>query len=297
MRVTRRQFLKSILASAAALGLSQTDLFKLCEAFASATSPPVIWLQLSSCTGCSVSFLNWIDAATGSEADEVLLDSISLKYHPTVMAAAGQLAIDAAKNARTAGGYVLVVEGAVPAGLNGDYCHIWNDAGTPYPAKQAVLDFANNAAKIISIGTCSSYGGIPAAAPNPTSASGVSTLLSRTNLKKLVNIPGCPPHPDWFVGTVVDILTGNLGRLDSIYRPDKYYGATIHQNCPRAGAKKATDIGDPVKCFLSVGCQGRAASGDCPIRKWNNGINWCVGANTPCNGCTDPSFPVSGLYG
>lgn len=298
MKITRRQFLKGILASAAALGLSNSHLFRIYEAFADATtSPPIIWLQASGCTGCSVSFLNWIDSTTGHEADEVLLENISLKYHPTIEAAAGQLAIDTAKNARKtySGSYVLVVEGAVPTGLNGNYCHIWNDAGTPYTAKQAVLDFAATANNIISLGTCAAYGGIPAGAPNPTVASGVNTLLPWVDAKKVVNIPGCPAHPDLLVGTIVDILTGNLGKLDSIGRPVKYYANSIHQLCPRVCSKKANDIGE-AGCLIKVGCRGRSSKGDCPTRMWNNGINWCVGVNAPCNGCTEPDFPVAGLY-
>lgn len=292
MRITRRQFLTSVIASAAALGLSQSDLFKLCETFAAATSPPVVWLQASGCTGCSVSLLNYIDAASGGEIDEVLLDSISLKYHPTLMAAAGQLAVDTAKNARTAGSYVLVVEGAVPTGASGNYCHVWNDAGVLYTANQAVLDFAAKATKIISLGTCAAYGGIPKAAPNPTTASGVKALLPKADAAKVVNLAGCPAHPDWVIGTIVDIINGTLGKLDVSGRPIKYYPASIHP-CYRGGLAKATDIGQ-LGCMLGVGC--RKGVCDIPTRKWNNGMNWCVRANTPCIGCTDPAFPGGTFY-
>jgi len=290
MRITRRQFLKSVIASAAVLGLSNSDLFRLCEVFAGETSPPVIWLQASGCTGCSVSLLNYIDAATGREIDEVLLENISLKYHPSIMAAAGQLAVDTAKNARNAGGYVLVVEGAVPSA---DYCHIWEDAGIPYPCNQAVLDFAATAARILAVGTCASFGGIPAAGTNPTSASGVAAILPSTDAAKVINLAGCPPHPDWIMGTIVHILLGESIPLDSNKRPKEFYGSGIHP-CYRKPLGKATDIGQ-LGCFLDIGC--RRGNCDIPTRGWNNGINWCIRANTPCIGCTDPAFPNGTFYG
>jgi hydrogenase small subunit len=294
MRITRRQFLKGLLASAAVLGLSRSDLLRLQEALAGAGSPPVIWLQASGCTGCSVSLLNWIDAATGREIDEVLLEDISLKYHPTVMAAAGQLAVDTAKNARAtySGSYILVVEGAVPTGQNGNYCHVWEDGGTPYTAHQAVLNFAASAAGILAVGTCASFGGIPAAGTNPTAASGVASLLPKADANKVINLAGCPPHPDWMMGTIVHILLGDRIRLDSNRRPTEYYGSGIHP-CYRKRLGKATDLGQ-LGCFLDVGC--RRGNCDIPTRGWNNGMNWCVRANTPCIGCTDPSFPGGTFY-
>ena len=36
---------------------------------------------------------------------------------------------------------------------------------------------------------------------------------------------------------------------------------------------------------------------DCPIRKWNAsgpgdyGVNWCIGARSPCLGCAEPGYP------
>ena len=35
---------------------------------------------------------------------------------------------------------------------------------------------------------------------------------------------------------------------------------------------------------------GPKTHGDCPTRLWNSNVNWCVGANAPCHGCTDPEF-------
>ncbi len=294
VRLTRREFMKMVVAAAAALGLSRYDLLKIEKALASASSPPVIWLQASGCTGCSVSLLNYIDATTGREIDEVLLEDISLKYHPTPMAAAGDLAIATAKDARdtNANNYILVVEGAVPTGIDGNYCHIWKEAGIPYTAKQAVLDFGAKAKRILAVGTCAGFGGIPSGGTNPTTAVGLLDILPRADDAKVINLAGCPPHPDWMLGTIVKLILGQSIPLDSNNRPQQYYGKSIHP-CYRQSRPKATDIGQ-LGCMQTVGC--RRDNCDAPTRLWNNGTNWCVRANTPCIGCVSPTFPGTSFY-
>jgi len=119
-----------------------------------------------------------------------------------------------------------------------------------------------------------------------------------------VNIPGCPPHPDWFAGTVASLILNGLpgaDELDDNLRPHLFYGKLIHEYCPRRAyfdegkfAKKFGDEG----CLYELGCKGPITYADCPLRLWNNGTNWCVGAGAPCQGCTQPEFPdlVAPLY-
>ena len=78
MKISRRDFMRYAGAAAATLGLSGVELAQAAEVLASATSPAVIWLSGSGCTGCSVSLLN----AVNPTIDQVLLNTISLKYHP-----------------------------------------------------------------------------------------------------------------------------------------------------------------------------------------------------------------------
>ena len=42
---------------------------------------------------------------------------------------------------------------------------------------------------------------------------------------------------------------------------------------------------------MSLGCKGPVTHADCPIRLWNHGTNWCIGAGSPCIGCCEPGFP------
>ena len=296
MKITRREFLRYCGVTAGALGLSQLGLLRLTKALAAIDGIPVVWLQASGCSGCSVSFLNKVANDDGPAADDLLLNHINLKYHPTVMAAAGELAVASAEDALVAGGYYLVVEGAIPTANHGAYCHVWEDRLTrePVTALDAVREFSNSASGVIACGTCAAYGGIPAGDPNPTGCVGVRDIVDNG----VINIPGCPPHPDWIIGTIAHILSeGKIPKLDSLGRPRMYFGDTVHSNCPNRQLDKARQLGD-AGCLQNLGCNGQDTRADCPLRKWNNGISWCVGAQNPCQGCTEPDFPdrVSPFY-
>lgn len=293
MRISRRDFLKYSAAAAGALGLEASGLMQLQAVLAAESGPSVVWLQGQGCSGCSTSLLNSIHYAT---IDDLLLNTLDLEFHPTVMAAAGDLAVSAAEAAYTEGGYVLVVEGAIPVAHSGDYCTLWPGM----TVREAVQQFAQEAAFILAVGTCAAYGGIPAGYPNPTQAKGVSDVLG--GHYQVINIPGCPAHPDWVVGTIVHLLLhGRAPRLDSLGRPRDYYQDTIHSQCPNRQkyaeqALFATELGQP-GCYDKLGCNGQMTHADCPIRKWNSpaqgeyGVNWCIGANNPCQGCTEADFP------
>ncbi|MCK5173395.1 MAG: iron hydrogenase, partial [Planctomycetes bacterium] len=119
----------------------------------------------------------------------------------------------------------------------------------------------------------------------------------------VVNLPGCPTHPDWFVGTVSYILVnGTMPPLDSDGRPNQdpvnYFGQSVETHCiyDPDGPGKAKVLGQS-GCLKRLGCKGSRTYADCPSRKWNSpgvaqeGVNWCIQARTPCHGCTEPDFP------
>ena len=297
MNVTRRDFLKASAAITGALALKASGLLQLQKVMADgADVPPVIWLQGQGCSGCSVSLLNSVEYMT---VDDLLRDAIDLKFHPTVMAAAGDLAIGAAEAARDAGGYVLVIEGAIPAGEQGEYCELWPGM----TMLDAMESFAPGAIAVLAVGTCASYGGMSAGKPNPTDAMGVNDALDYLELEAtVINIPGCPSHPDWIVGTVAGLLavlagTGDMPELDRYGRPKEFFGEYVHENCPNKGMGRKAKVLSDSGCLAGLGCKGQQTHADCPIRKWNaggqgqTGVNWCVGARNPCHGCTDPDFP------
>jgi hydrogenase small subunit len=202
---------------------------------------------------------------------------LNLLFQATIMAGQGEPVIEVLKDTEKnrKGGYILVVEGAIPTAEDGAYGSIGEQGGKHLTIQQSVEELGKNALLTIALGTCAAFGGIPAAKPNPTACKSVKTVFDEKGIETLVvNIPGCPMHPDWFVGTVGAILISGAGalELDELGRPKLFYGQLVHENCPRRA-----DFD-----------KGKFAH---PLRQWNNGVNWCVKAGSPCLGCVEPEFP------
>jgi hydrogenase small subunit len=300
-QLSRRDFLRLSAGSTAALGLLLFRFPNFEKLLAAAVNEtPVIWIQGGGCSGCSVSALN----SLSPKIQDVLVSQIipgshvSLRFHPTVMAASGELAMKAMEDtAKNKGGYVLVVEGAISTKDGGVYCEVGEKDGHGIPLLEHLTTLGGDALAVIALGTCAAYGGIPAAAPNPTGSKGVRDVFTEKGIQTpVINLPGCPTHPDWFVGTVASVLIGGLSsvEVDDEGRPLAFYGKLIHDNCPRRGyfdaGKFAKSFSEPY-CLYELGCKGPVTHSDCPIRMWNSGTSWCVGANSPCIGCCEPGFP------
>lgn len=309
MSLTRREFLE---ASAGTLTVWGFSLWKVPMAAAAQRSAeqeriaeiPLIWLATGACTGCSVSLLNAASpTARFAFVGNVLPGHrVSPAFHTTLMASAGDMAMQALERLvqENSGRYVFVVDGATALDADGLYCTIGERDGRPIPAYELVRDFGRNALATLAVGSCASFGGIPAAPPNPTGAVAVRELFRREKIQNpIVNLPGCPPHPDWIVGTLSTLLLGGVEslRLDEHGRPAAFYSTLIHDNCPYRGhferGEFAERFGDH-GCLLKLGCKGPITHADCPIRRWNNGTSWCVQAGHPCVGCCEPGFPFEG---
>jgi hydrogenase small subunit len=294
MTITRRQFLKICAGSGIAIGVSGTLLPEIVSALekAAAGNPPVLWIQGGGCTGCSVSLLNTVHPSIA----EVLLKIISLKYHQTVMAASGVKAYDylwetAAKNY---GKYFLAVEGTIETAYGGICCLTGEKDGKEVPFTELTKYLGKGAAAVLALGQCGSFGGIPAAKPNPTGSKGVMEFFKENDIKTpVINIPGCPPHPDWMVGTIAHALMFEVPELDSNGRPTLFFGTNVHDNCPYRSyydeKKFAKSFGE-VGCRVELGCKGPESFADCWKRGWNNNVNWCI-HNSLCLGCTEPGYP------
>ena len=228
---------------------------------------------------------------------DVLLKVISLQYHPTIGACEGELAMEHlyAVAEEYKGRFSLVVEGAIPTAAEGKYCVIGEMNHKEITMVDIVKELGAMAGSVLAIGTCATYGGIPAAKGNVTGATGVMDFFKTQGIKTpVVNIPGCPSHPDWIVGTIVHLLEKGIPELDDVGRPTLFFGENIHDNCPRLplyeeGEMSAT-LSDPKGCRMDLGCKGPDTYADCYKRKWNSGLNWCVD-NSVCIGCVEPGFP------
>ena len=286
--ISRRAFLKYCMGSAAALGLDWSTLGKLQKVLAAGGGPAVIWLNGANCTGCTVSLANRISSEAPKDIADLLVNTIDLKFHANLMSASGDLAVDALQ-AAAQGPFVLAVDGGIPTAFDGHTCILWTENGREVTALEAVKTLVPKAAATLCVGTCSSFGGIPAGKPNPTGIQSVSALTGA----KTINIPGCPAHPDWIVWTIASLIAGAAPQLDDYSRPVALFGPemVIHKNCPRKGKAVALTFGEEGMCLKELGCKGPRTKADCFSRKWNNSVNWCIGANAVCLGCTEQGFP------
>ncbi len=287
LRMPRREFLQFCTTVAATLGLPAGAEAAVAKAVESAKRPSVIWLHFQECTGCSESLLR----AEHPTLEKLIFDVISLDYHETLMAAAGHQAEKARKDAMAQhkGKYILVVEGAIPTKQNGIYCKIGG-----HTAVDLVKECAADAAAVIAIGSCASWGGMPSTDPNPTGASSVAEVLG----KPVATIPGCPPNPYNFLATAVHFLTfGKLPATDKLGRPLFAYGRLIHENCERRAhfdaGRFAMAFGDEGHrkgyCLYKLGCKGPETYANCPTLGFGDAGegNWPVGCGHPCIGCTE----------
>jgi len=286
--LNRRSFLKFCTGVAATLGLSSTAGIQMAHAVSQQRRPSVIWLSGQECTGCTESLLR----STHPTLETLILDMISLDYSEALCAAAGYQAEEAKHNAmeENKGKYVLVIEGSTPTKDGGIYCKI---AGKTM--LEHVREAAENAAAIIAIGSCASWGGVPSAGMNPTGAKPVHEILPGKNI---INIPGCPPNPYNFLATVLQYVTfGTLPALDDKNRPKFAYGRIIHENCERRphfdAGRFATEFGDEGHrkgyCLYKLGCKGPETYANCSTQEFGDvgGGAWPVGVGAPCFGCTE----------
>jgi hydrogenase small subunit len=300
---SRRDFVRWAVAAPIALAFKDSFFPQLAQALQEAVKEyPIIWLQASTCSGCSVSVINTIHPSIKNVILEQVLPGHQLKmiYHGTLMAATGSLSVATAKEAVTKydGKYVLVVEGAIPTKDNGIYGSIGEENEKLITMLDWIRLLGPHAMATLTVGTCAAYGGMPAAKPNPSGCMGTTDVYKMLNITTpVINIPGCPCHPDWFIGTVAKILLYGMPKpkeIDELGRLKLFFGRSVHNRCINRDymdegifAEKFGDEG----CLLELGCKGPFTYADCPIRLWNGSVNWCIGAGGPCIGCTEKGFP------
>jgi [NiFe] hydrogenase small subunit len=266
--ISRRTFLKYCGSVAAALGLSQTMIPQIAEALTSDNRPPVLWLHFSECTGCSESFLR----AADPDVTAILLDVLNVTYHETIQVACGEKAEYNRDQTvlNHAGEFICIVEGSIPTADNGVYGMV--GGRTMLDIAQSVIPHAKHT---IAFGTCAAYGGLAAAAPNPTGAKGVKDAIGVDT----INITGCPPHPVNLVACVTSYLLNNrMPALRSDGRPTFCHGQTIHASCTV-----------PHGCLQGYNCKGPRTYNNCHKTLYNQ-ESWCVQAEHQCIGCSEPNF-------
>lgn len=290
--VSRRDFLKACTALAATLGLDYSQSSTVVQAMETKTRVPVIWLQLMDCTGCSESFIR----SSHPRTENVLLDMISLEYSELLSAAAGYQIEENRERIMKEykGQYILAVEGNV---TDAEFLTV---AG--HSALETLKETAKDAMAVIAYGSCSSFGGIAAAKPNPTNARPVTDVIKGT---PVINVPGCPPIAEVMTGVIAHVLTfGSLPELDRQRRPKAFYKLRIHDKCNRrayfdAGlfVESFDDEGAKIGyCLYKVGCAGPTTYNSCAEMRWNGGVSYPIQSGNPCIGCSEANFWDEGPF-
>lgn len=274
------------------------------------------WLAGMSCDGCSVA----VTGATNPSVESLLTGSVAalpklILHHPVVSVEAGHEFVrnfELAAEGKLDAPYVVIFEGSVAdetiSAKTGGY---WSGFGArmvdgypqPIPTAEWLKRLAPGAAATIAIGTCATWGGIPAAVGNVTHSMGVMDFLGadyRSDLGlPVVNIPGCSPVGDNFTETVAAVLLflqglGPLPEFDELGRPAWLYGETVHRNCVRAGYYEegvfADHYGDK-ECLVEIGCWGPVVQCNITSRGAINHVGGCMNTGGICIGCTMPGFP------
>ncbi len=276
------------------------------------------WFAGMSCDGCSVA----VTGATSPSVETLLMGAHPglprlILHHPVINVESGSAYLRAAEKAMRGeldAPYVVILEGSatdeIRAALTGGY---WSGQGEepwgpdgemrPVTASEWCARLAPNAAAMIAIGTCATWGGIPSATGNPTGAMSLMDFLGKEYRSvfgvPVVNVPGCPPIGDNFMETVAAILYflqgfGPLPEFDELGRPAWLFGETVHRHCVRGAYYEegtyAEEFGDP-ECLVEVGCWGPVVNCNITSRGAINHMGGCMNAGGPCIGCTMPGFP------
>ena len=292
---SRRDFVKFATYMTAFMGLDYSAMGQVVKAMETKKRVPVIWEHFQECTGCSESFIR----SDHPLVADVILDDISLDYTDTLMAASGHNAEEAkhASMKENYGKYILVVEGAIPTKDGGVYCTI---AGRT--AVDILKESAAGAAAIITFGSCSAWGGVQAAQPNPTGSVPVDAIIKD---KPIIKVPGCPPISEVMTGVVLHYVAfGTLPELDSMGRPKQFYGKRVHDSCYRrpnfdAGLFAESFDSESAKkgyCLYKLGCRGPVTYNSCGITGWNNGVSFPIKSGYPCIGCSENNFWDNGPF-
>jgi len=275
------------------------------------------WLAGMSCDGCSISVVG----ATAPSAEALMAGTLPgiprvILHHPVLSVEAGAAFVEnfrMAERGELGAPYVVIFEGSVAderiAAKTGGY---WSALGAeeladgshrPIPTATWLARLAPKAAATIAIGTCATWGGIPAAVGNPTGSMAVMDFLGKDYRSDLglpvVNIPGCAPVGDNFTETVAAVLLflqgiGPLPEFDELGRPAWLFNTTVHQRCGRAGFYEEGVFADRYgqkECLVEVGCWGPVVQCNITSRGAINHVGGCMNTGGICIGCTMPGFP------
>jgi NiFe hydrogenase small subunit HydA len=270
----------------------------------------LLWMHGGACNGNTQSFLNAeeptvIDLVTDFGINLLYHHSLSMEFGEQVRRLYEQILNDEIPLD------IFVLEGTVIQGPNGTGHY---DMLMDRPKKDWIWDFAHKAQYVVAIGDCACWGGIPATKPNPSESIGLQYMKeerggflgtqfrSKAGLP-VINIPGCPSHPDWVTQILVAIATGRVEDvvLDDLQRPQTFFKTFTQTGCTRVQyfewKESVEEFGQGTRkgcLFYEQGCRGPMTHSPCNRILWNRQSSK-TRAGMPCIGCTEPQFPFFDL--
>ncbi len=259
----------------------------------------LLWMQTGACSGDTMAVL----CAERPTFEELLgQQGIELLWHPSLSADRTFGQVLAAVESGATAIDILCIEGSLVTGPNGSGMY---DSWKGRPKIDIVLQLAARARHVVAMGTCAAFGGIHAAPPNPSDCIGLQFTKSApggllaadwrsASGEPVINVAGCPAHPDTMTKTLAMLAQGMPMALDHLNRPSAFFASLVHQGCTR-NEYHEYDIEDNVLggrgcMFFNLGCRGPQTLAPCNTELWN-GRNSKTRAGVPCFGCTSPDFP------
>lgn len=240
--------------------------------------PKLLWLQGVTCNGNTHSFLGYPQLS-------YLLETFEFLYHPILPASYTLEEIASCTHTCD----ILIFEGG--------YDPRMERAGVKL--ERLVAHYGSLAQHIIAAGTCASFGGMfKQSAPEYISGLGFDGGIEKgpcSQSPKLINLSGCPIHPEWIAYTLRMIRDAKPILRDELHRPQELYSYLAHHGCTRneyfEWKVDAEHFGTKEGClFYGQGCRGPMTHASCNKILWND-VSSKTRAGSPCFGCTEPDFP------
>ena len=273
----------------------------------------VLWMTTGlSCEGDSVA----MTAATNPSLEDIIQGIIPgmprVVIHNQVIAyEVGQEFIQAWFDAEEGklDPFVLIIEGSIGnEEINGE--GHWSGFGVnpsngqPITTNEWVDRLANKAAAVVAIGTCATYGGIPAMKNNATGAMGLPDYLgwkwkSKAGPARHLHpgLPGAAGQHDR--DAALPRAAPRRPRAGARAGRPAAAGVAVRPHRPRElqprrfyeSGNFATEYGSDHRCLVKLGCKGPVVKCNVPLRGWVNGIGGCPNVGGICMACTMPGFP------
>ena len=258
--------------------------------------------------GCGGDTISWLNAEEPDFQSAIRDLGIDIAWHPSFTLEKGEEAIkliqkfiDGKRELD-----ILMVEGATPTGPDGSGS-IFESFGRPFI--EVVRSLAAVAKYTVAVGTCAASGGISSQEKDIVKAKGLQWeydefggVLGEGYKSKakfpVINISGCPAHPDWILETLFLLINDRLSAKDLDYanRPSLFFNNLAHHACPRNEyyefKASAKELGQQGCLFEFLGCRGTQCESDCNLRLWLGRTGSCTRGGYPCIACTAQTFPI-----